>query len=459
MSFHREFDDRDNEKTAIPEGENASLNCIWVCEVFGPGEIDQLYDGLRSLGWDKGGFNSDRSVINWIKGQRQYGYGGWFNLGWVYRDRASILARSMVLESKFPKEFSSLTVGVHQICPSLTCLLVGFVLTEDKSKGYCAALNSRYKTTVTPIGEHRMFRFDQVADKKAKAITGMLNSVRELAIEWMQKNFTGYFASNSSTNRIPTGELISLVGVAAFENPIPQMRNWENWMRFLNLDSKIEYWQSKSERAYRFSLERRDGEFPNHLTIAVNWKSIPKTPHSKSEDSAIEDKAHDIHERIDGVFATFAANCFLKEVRRDATHTRESIRGARTTNVGHLSLLERIEVYFRRNIGVAIVAQELNKLSENVPSLEHNCGDFQLESSLQLSRSQIPTPLAKWFQYQLAKNAEGVLSESNDNRDYFQQLTTVLGTRENIRTQRWSFWLTILALSVAIASLLVAVKK
>ena len=85
-TYYREHDAETNAKSALDEGVSLRLGCIMVSEVFGPNEIEALYDGLEKIGWDRERTPlRDGSNIDWLKEQRLYGSEGTMPLGRIHR--------------------------------------------------------------------------------------------------------------------------------------------------------------------------------------------------------------------------------------------------------------------------------------------------------------------------------------------------------------------------------------
>jgi hypothetical protein len=449
-------DQEDNERSRLADNQDVELRCIWVCEVFGPRDIANLYDGLRSLRWDAHHINNNRSPIEWVKNQRQYGRRGYFNLGWVTREKPS-LPSSMLLTGPVPSEFSSLIAQIHQISPSLTCLLIGFLVSESEAKAYRMILNANYRTSASPVPGTRTIWFEEVDHKKRKATEASLLRVRKAAVDWMNSHFPGYFGHNSTSSRQPTGELMFLTGFDAFELSETDRKNWLHWSKYLNLDSHKPFWYSKSVKALRFAFGRNTDRLPHHVLVAVNWANVPDGVFKYYDAKSSSAKIDFVHERLDEVLAYFASVCFLEEVRSNTTRTRESLRKNPKVGEDTYSQLAQIEDYFQRNIGISMMANELKELSKDLRWFEHMVSGFLQRSPYKNDNARKPLPLTKWFQAQLAQSSETTLAESSDSRDFFQQLTTVLGTKENVSTQREIHNLTVVTVALAILSLFIAI--
>jgi len=53
-AFYVRHDRESNEASRIPEDEQLRLSVVWGVELFGPAEVESLYDSLRTLKWTSG---------------------------------------------------------------------------------------------------------------------------------------------------------------------------------------------------------------------------------------------------------------------------------------------------------------------------------------------------------------------------------------------------------------------
>ncbi|WP_417241039.1 hypothetical protein [Celeribacter halophilus] len=162
-SHYRERDAENNAKTALDENVSLRLGCIMVSEIFGPSEIETLYEGLEKIGWDREKVPvRDESNIDWLKKQRLYGSEGTMRLGRIHRPEEVKKYVGVRYTADFPKEFSSLLVNIAQLTPSITCLSVGFILTDDASLEYANAINEPAKTIRVPKRRSRAYSIMEV---------------------------------------------------------------------------------------------------------------------------------------------------------------------------------------------------------------------------------------------------------------------------------------------------------
>lgn len=145
--FFDEKDLKDNKGTRVPENEALDVPMVWGAEVYGPTEIDALYVNLSKLGWDRDRLSgSGNSAARWIREQRLYGRGGWYNIGYVSRKTDKRFCPRDYF-APMPDVVEHLTVKIYQLTPSLTCVLIGFALTNAAGQWYQQELSEDRRTT------------------------------------------------------------------------------------------------------------------------------------------------------------------------------------------------------------------------------------------------------------------------------------------------------------------------
>lgn len=131
-AYYRKRDAESNAKSALDEKVTLQLGCIMVNEIFGPNEIETLYEGLKKIGWDREIIPvRNDSNIDWLKTQHLYGSEGTMPLGWIHRADDAKKYGGIRYTAEFPQQFSALLVTISQLTPSTTCMSVGFVLTDE----------------------------------------------------------------------------------------------------------------------------------------------------------------------------------------------------------------------------------------------------------------------------------------------------------------------------------------
>lgn len=452
--YYCERDAEDNVKTALDKDVSLKLGCILVSEVFGPKEIEALHDGLKNIGWDRermlGGEDSN---VDWLKEQRLYGTEGTMPLGWVHRPEDLKKYVGIRYTAQFPKEFSSLLVNIAQLTPSVTCLSVGFILTEESSLEYANEINRAAQTTVVPKRRHRPYSIMSVAHVKEKRVRRVRQKYRNLGILWLSKSFPGFFSENCENRNFPTAEFLLLEGFTPFDEEAHRNRGWQHWSRFVNIDYDFGSWTCASVPSLKFSFDSGyRNKNPNHMTIALRWDTLSDDDTKFYGSDSIGSRTYFANDRLNGIISRYALASYLRELLRSLKETRQSLTVR--SKVRHSSIeVEKISEFFRRSVGVPSIAREVLALSENDVSFRWNSMGFNRKMR---PDKESTYDIKEGLKSILRRLSQQLLEEDQDTREYLNQLSSAIGTKESIAAQRRMEVITRAALVVSLISLVVA---
>ena len=453
-AYYRKRDRETNAKSALDEDVSLRLGCIMVSEIFGPNEIETLYDGLENIGWDRERTPArDDSNIEWLKKQRLYGSEGRMPLGWIHRPEDIKKYAGIRYTAEFPTQFSSLLVNISQLTPSTTCLSVGFVLTDGAALEYSNAINEPAKTIRVPKRRSRAYSIMGVEHVKEERVQRIRHKYRNIGIDWLSKNFPGFFSAHCVSSQFPTAEFLSLEKFTPFNKDAPRDRAWEHWSRFVNIEHDFRSWTCSSVPSLKFSFDaaRRD-KISNHMTVALRWDTLSDEDLKTYGDGSLGSQTYFANERLDGIIARYTLAAYLRELLRSLKQTRQSL-STRSNTRRSTSEVEKISAFFRQSIGVPSIAREALALSENDASFRWNVTGFTQQNQRDEEK---PHEIKEGLKSFLGKLSRQLLEEDQDTRDFLNQLSSALGTKESIAAQKRMEKVTLLALAVAVISLVVA---
>ena len=454
-AYFRKRDAETNAKSALDENVSLRLGCIMVSEIFGPNEIETLYDGLEKIGWDKERNPVlDESNIGWLKSQRLYGSEGTIPLGWIHRPDDAKKYNGVRYTSEFPEQFSSLLVTISQLTPSTTCMSVGFVLTDEAALEYSNALNEPAKTTRVPKRGTGAYSIMGVEHVKKERVRRIRQKYRNIGINWLSKNFPGFFSDNCVSSHFPTAEFLSLEGFTPFDRDAPRDRDSRHWSCLVNIDNDFGSWTYSSAPSLKFSFNaNRHDKTPNHMTVALRWDTLNDEDLKMYRGDSLGSRTYFANDRIYGIIARYALACYLRELLRSLKETRQSL-STRSNARRSASEVEKISAFFRRSIGVPSIAREVLALSEDDASFRSNATGFSQQSHRDEEK---PYEIKEGLQSFLGRLSRQLLEEDQDTRDFLNQLSSALGTKESIAAQKRMEKVTLLALAVAVISMVVAI--
>jgi hypothetical protein len=451
-AFFAEKDERENEKTRVPLNEELRLQAMWGAELFGPGEVELLYTQMGKLGWDTDRFGTEhRNVVKWIREARTYGSEGSFNLGVVGRNSEKNFLRDYM--APVPDEVDYLLVYIKQITASITCVLTGFVLKPEYAQYYEQQLLRDRKTSHRPLWGRFSYQTWGVEHLKRESIDKGRALYRDIVVRWFQKNLPGYFCSVSEGKRLPTAELIT----CSQEIPLTQYRSGDpssEWAELLIPFGWADVWTSTECNEFRLRLSDLSGETPFHAIATIRPPDIPEEAirhhGGKSSRGAVVAFAH---ERLEGIFCHNAALTLLLEISRSLKHSRERLRSTMMRHSRILPSIESIKHFFDQSLGTPAMVSELHKKSDHVHEYEWDCHEF---INLPWRDEDAPVKMAEILRTNTRGLSERVLLDEETTREHFQQIATIVSTRESVKAQRRMEFLTVVAVILALASLLLS---
>lgn len=454
-AYYRQHDAKMNLQSALNEGVELRLACIVVNEIFGPHEIENLYRGLEKVGWNKEITPvRDETNIDWLKTQRLYGTEGNMPLGWVHRPEEAKKYLGARYTAEFPKQFSSLLVNISQLTPSTTCLSIGFVLNDDASLEYANAINKPASTVRVPERGSRSYHILGVEHVKEERVRQIRNKYRNVGISWVSQNFPGFFCEHCEHNHFPTVEFLSLDGFTPFDIDARKKHGWGHWSRFVNVDQSFGSWTCASIPSLKFTFEttHRD-DFPNHMTAALRWDVLSKEDLAMYHGDSLGTRFFFANDRLDGIIAKYALKSYLRELLRKIKQTRHSLSECSKESDAD-GEMEKISTFFSRSVGVPSIAREVLALSENDASFRWNATGFFQHNHLDEEK---PFEVKEVLKSILGRLSRQLLEEDRDTREFLSQLSSALGAKESILAQRRMEWVTMIALAVAVISMIVAI--
>jgi hypothetical protein len=426
--YLKQRDIDDNLSSRIPGDERLRQTALWGVEVYGPGEADTLNLALDCLGWnDDRLFGLSTNPSSWIGEQRTYGTEGNLNLGVIERPGKSRFLHG-VRTAPLPEGVDYAHGYVYQLSPSFTAIILCFVFTDSASETYHIEINLDRKTFHEPLdGGYRSYAVEHA---KRLAVEQARSRSRALIVEWFAQHLPGRFSSASDGNRLPTAELITTTSKTLFGESGKVLE--PNWIDLLSPRGHRQLWTHKGCKGLSLCWPDSDGDLRYHAI--VNLQTNLLTSDHLQHRGEHGDAAHRsfVSDQVEGVLVNYAAFAALREIVRFLRLTPSSLTADTTTRRGTVKCLERIRNYFERTVGIPVLTSELVSRSEKIHSYEWSCVAFQAEAWQPNSQ---PIEIAEALRSRTHFLATRAVNLEKETREHLEQLSTILSTRENIRTQ------------------------
>jgi len=272
---------------------------------------------------------------------------------------------------------------------------------------------------------------------------------------WFGQHIPGFFSGLNRRERFPTMELLTSQSGPIFHEPEHSPNNgFPNWRWTLANVSRHETWTYKDLPGLQLSMGGfRAGEEGLHILTALDVAAFPKERVEFYGGKTMKAVLYVCHEELQGILIHASTLEYLKEQLRDINVTRENLKKARSGRRSVKRSLREISQFFDRTLGSPAVARELARKSKDLGWYNHDCPSFTTPGWRDGDKPrELPEEIRGGVNYL----ANRLTEEEVSIREHFEQVSAVLSVRESIKAQRRMEWLTVLALVVAFASLMVA---
>ncbi|MNJ26254.1 hypothetical protein D3C77_207250 [compost metagenome] len=446
QEYSFESDKQVNEETKPDESEEPAVQVVWGAEVYGPAEAEALCLNLARLRWVAGGGLSKRkTAAEWVREQSLYGGGGWYNVGVVTnpkeRDRFILPCNYMEL----PAGVDYLKVEVSQLTPALTCVVVGFVLSDLLQKSYAENLRKEIPGRYFRSSRRLIGRYSP-RDLKRIHIERSREDLRGIAQSWFKKNLPGFFCG-SNVSCLPTAELVS----TNFTSLFPDARSQLSWQNTIVSAPAGEVWSAKLGKGIKFSHysnSKREGQF--HM-IAAMCKGEVDAEVLRYYGDGVGKYIYHAAEMLSETISNFAVLAYLTETLKNLKVSRSSLQLTGIARNKQISVLEEIQVFFDRSLGAPLIASELKGKARYPIDFTYRSGDYSAPHWGQKGNRS----LGQFFCNAIKDMSERILAEEHSLREHFEQLANIISIRESMKAQRKTEVLTVLAVLIAAVSMVI----
>lgn len=447
LEEYRSHDADYNARSEPPSDEVINLRCIWAVEFYTPSQISKLLRGFEKLGWNTDdclGVPHDPTL--WIKRARESADGGgWFNLGPIQRPdgcRPFGFGRKAPL----PTGVEYALAVMYSLTSSITCIVIGFVLTETQNRRFEQALRRERETYITPL-QGRGHRIMDPATQKETDIRTLRTEMRELAADWLRAHLPGLFASGILAGEYPTCEFLTLCDALPFPPHKTRDHTKGEWLRFLNIDNEFYTWRAKELLGLKFSWPLTRDIHRFHGVIAA-----------REDDFSDETLQHSslvyyVNAFVNKMLSRWALVAVLSGFERYLNNVRDSAAFKPNYRARPLHLLEDLVSHVAQSVDISAVSAELQRFAEREELFKRDINVFHpCDSDLYQDKG---TTLIEEIRKQTAERAEWLRNIDRSVRDILIQYGTTVGVGENIKLQKHTAHLTwaTLALTICIVIL------
>jgi hypothetical protein len=451
--YVEEKDQRDNAKSSVLPEDELRVRTLWGVEVYGPREIEDLYSSIKKLGWDSDSFPLvGRDPLKWIAEQRMYGFAGSFNIGPIFR-KAQGTSFLRGRHASVPAAVDHMFGYIYQLTPSTTAVILGFVLTDEISTSYETVLNSTYSTVNHRKRGDRGYRILGVDHGKTENIEQLRTSLRSIVTDWFQSHLPGFFSLAVDGNRLPTAELITTSKSSLFPPTASDHKTLPAWIELMKSNGFRDVWNLKSLSGLSMAWSESEGENRFHSIIDLQTSSVTDEDLEFVGERNSNSYSYFVDERVRGVLVHFAVLAFVQDVVRSLRLTRESMATDASSHQQVLATVSQIKSFFDKTIGIPTMMAEIATKSKNDHTYKRYCDGFESE---RFGSIDSPREIAETLRLRTDHIVTYALAQEKETREHLGQVSAILSTEQSIKIQSRMEFLTVVAIVVAFASLVVS---
>ena len=436
---------RDDEENAWipPPEEDIRLHGVWVAEAYLPSSIRSLADGIERLGWWES--HRDETIAEVIERGRSGRGGGWLNLPLIRRQTKRGRLGRRDAGRALPDGVEYATGQVHFLTPSLTVLLVGFRFDTSMSERWGAAARQPYRTYHEPLGASRA-RIWHPDFQRREAVRRVEREAAAGCGAWIGERMPGYFGSTGGRDGHPATTLLTTENLIPFEADDESHR----WALNLGLAFAYERWETGIS-GLRYALRPPDGArgvlTGRRRDIFADEKYWKGWGH--------EDFAWSLMYRVDDLselFALITAGEVLRDIRARLARLRDSLPGvaAKPSRAQLASARSQLGTF---SSDLVAFTNEIAAWPEHPEWVLHEIPEIRAVGAA-ADAQPIGRRLLDWC----VEDARQVREFEASTRGLLIAAAEITSALESLRTQDLVKWVSVLALLVSFAALMVSVR-
>ncbi len=440
LAYFLETDPKDNAESRPPENETVRMLSLCLAEIYTPSTVSGLIRGVERLGWvHDDPFSSPHVRLpEWIRQIRAtYGRGAIATIGYVRDTNDTRRQLPRPLQAPLPDGVDHLWVWLLGLTPSVTCLVVQFVLKDDDSLCLDRILRRDFRGRAEPRDHGRAYY--GAAHVKEEALQEERGRMRSLCSSWVREYLPGVFSEGITDHGLPTLEMLTFNEAPPFQwqdnHGIADYR----WL--LRVDSDADAYESSSLPGWRLSLREASLHPPPFLIrLGGLWKEVA----AKSDGEADGDThavARAAGRRLVGFVSRFALHCLLAgyeerlgEVRDSAgqalpNRSRDAVRGIDALR----------QLLANQTSDAQVVGTELAEMCESENFYGWETADFAAVAEW---GRELEGSLVESMRTSQARRALNVVRSDSLARESISTAAQLMSSSMNVRFTRTVVWLT-----------------
>jgi len=453
--YHEAQDVKENLETTPPEGEVIGHPVIMVAESYVGGDLERLTSGLRRMGLEGRGFLQPDDYFEWVgQVRRSSNFGGWCRAGEFHR--AGTERKWMgTIAVEMPPEFARISLRAYAPTPAVVVLTAIFELSDNAS----GLLDEELRTNryLRLEREGSVTTYKSAAHRKGEAVRAERERIQGLAEKWMAKNVPGTLSRDFPELSLPAIDFLSTRLVRPFEHTESDGRF--DHRTLLSIHNVMDVWESESHQGWRVSLPWRSSD--DGWTLVAGAIDDPGFVYDGTFQKDQEVKPHPREVgRLDDYFGPLLVRWALSrlasayegqlaQIRDAIASTPEPRRFRRSPRKAALEMATG--VLSTTSFDASVFAHEVHEMAGTKWRWRRDVGDWEPVDDF--ARRRRHSDLASTLGRSLERRSEWITDLESRLRDQLMTSTNLEVAAVNISLQRQVFWLTLLAVGVAVVTL------
>jgi hypothetical protein len=309
-----------NQRGHLPADEHIQVHCLWVAEGYPPSKVGGLIAGLRGLGLDQARTGTQRGgVVEWLIKSRGTGFAGaWLNIGYFTRPRTRLFGVDRVL-TELPPVVEFASGSLYALSPSLTGLVVRFVLNETVGPEIDGALNRDYRTEISSAGSSAIV-YDGPEQQRHRAVDDCFRRARDECAAWIDKRLPGFFAATGREH--PTCMFLTTQALSPFAEA--NRLDWGTYGSVLGLDRDHEAWNLQAYPGLSLHVPERDVADRHWLIAGRRGAFFNDEMQSAYGGTSGRSWSNRLQHGVDELVAVLGVRTILRDFHAAAAETRDA---------------------------------------------------------------------------------------------------------------------------------------
>lgn len=460
--YHREQDVKENRETTPPKGEVVGHPALMMAECYVGGDLASLTSGLRALGHQPQNNYDPDDYFAWAEAvRRTSNAGGWTRAGAYYR-RGSEPAWMGEHEIDMPEDFDRIDLRAYSPTPAIVVLVAVFQLAGDAANFLDDELRTNRYLRLDVEG--RFTSFVSAAHRKREAVSHERLRIRESARSWLSQQVPGTLARDFEGATLPTIDFISTRLTRPFEEAADPSGVRDDYRSILSIGQDHQVWESESHRGWRLAMPWRAGD--DDWTLVAGAIDDPAFKYSGQARGNDEVNPHPraipaFHDYFGDLLVRWAlvrlAASYverLASIRDSIASTPERRWSGRNHKPTRGSLRLASSVIATTSFDAAVVANETAEMVDKTWRWMREVGLWVPVE--QWAKDRAEASLFEDLGEGLKSRCEWIADLEARLRDQLLATTNLEVAAVSISLQRQVFWITVIAVAIAVVTLAVA---